>query len=316
MNKQKIALIFGLNGQIGSYYAKLLLKKGYKVAGVIRKNSNLHNLKFLKIYKKLNIFRSNYSFSNIVKIIKKSKPNEIYNFSGVSDIPLSWEKPYETYKSNFIFVKNLINYILIKKLNIKVFLSNSIQILKSPQTANLENLKSKNISPYVKSKINQFKFVKKIRKLKKLKIYNGFFSNTESVLRPKNYILPKLCVNALNIYRKKIKKFSVGNINVARDWGWCEEFCEIIFKIMSLKPDDFIIATGKVFKLKEMLNYIFQYLNLNWQDHIIIDKKLIRKYEIKKLKANIKKTSNATSIKPKVYGKKLIIKLLKFYEKK
>ena len=171
------------------------------------------------------------------------------------------------------------------------------------------------MSPYGFSKLKSFKLVKKYRNKYNLKLYNGVLSNCESYLRPNNFVLPKVCFAALVAKKDKktgiTSKFHFGNINISRDWGWAEEYVKYIWKKMNYGSEfDFIISTGRTFKLKNLIKIAFESVNLDWKKHIIIDKKLLRKKEI--LNVKISKINNENIIKTN--GKNIIIKLLKFYK--
>ena len=115
------------------------------------------------------------------------------------------------------------------------------------------NKKLKPISPYGKAKLKSFNLTKNFRKVFGLKTYNGILFNCESILRPKKFVIPKICLSAIKAFKGYKRKIKFGDINVVRDWGWVEEYAEGIYKITQKKPDDIIIATGKSFKLRDLI---------------------------------------------------------------
>jgi GDPmannose 4,6-dehydratase len=136
-------------------------------------------------------------------------------------------------------------------------------------------------------------------------------------LRPKSFIVPKICHSAIEAYKllKKGKKifFRFGNINVSRDWGWCEEYVNVIWKYLNKSPRDFIIATGKTFSVKELLSEAFSFFKLNWKDYIIIDKSLYRKREIYFSKSSTRSLKKDIGYVPLINGIDIIKKLIKYY---
>jgi len=313
-------LIIGGGGQLGIYLAKLLLKKNYKVTITSRDpnkikitqiSKNFGNLKPRII--KLDIFNK----KNIYTILKKNKPHHVFYFAGQSSVADSFQKKIETNKSNFNGCKNILDQIIKLNLKLKFFNAASLEIFGNKNGKIKLNTNKKPVSPYGFSKLKSFKLVKKYRNKYNLKLYNGLLSNCESYLRPNNFVLPKVCLAALMAKKDKKKgitrKFHFGNINISRDWGWAEEYVKYIWKKMNYGSEfDFIIATGRTFKLKNLIKMAFKSVNLDWKQHVVTDKKLFRKKEISNV--NISKIDTGNIIKTN--GKNIIIKLLKFYKSK
>lgn len=314
--KQKVALITGGSGQIGSYQAKFLLTKNYKIFITTRNLKKENNLKKLKILKKVKIIKTNLrNEKNNITLLKKIQPDEIYFYSGISNIKKTINNPSQTFQDNYKSCKNLI--IAMKKVSPKstFFSANSIQIFGNKQAKfNISNNNFNPTTPYAKAKLKSYLFLKKYRRKFNLRIFNGLFLNTESVLRPKFYVISKICSFVSKINKKSKTKLRLGNIDIKRDWGWCEEYVYIVWKYIQGPPDDFIIGTGKTYSLKYMIKTAFDFCGYDWKKHIKIDKSLIRKHEIQNISANIKKTFKKTGFQPKIHGKKLIKKLIEYYK--
>lgn len=313
-------IIIGGTGQLGIYLAKLLLKKKYQVILTSRDpknfNKSFQKKKILKFkYKiiKLDIFNK----KQILQKLNKIKPQFIFYFAGQSSVSASFNKQNETINSNFYGCKNILDQIVKLNFKVKFFNASSIEIFGNKNVK--INLKTKKnpVSPYGVAKLKSFKLVREYRKKYNLKLYNGLLSNCESYLRPKSFVLPKICLAVLNAKKnkkEKIKtKFNFGNINISRDWGWAEEYVKYIWKKMNYGKDfDFIIATGVTFKLKDLIKMAFKRFNLNWRHYINIDKKFFRRKEI--MNVRISKINTEKIIKTN--GKDIIIKLLKYYKNK
>ena len=140
------------------------------------------------------------------------------------------------------------------------------------------------MSPYGKAKLKSFYLTRNFRKKFNLKTYNAILFNCDSILRPKNFVMPKICLSAIRAFRGYKEKVKFGDLNVVRDWGWVEEYVECIYKITQKKPDDIIIATGKYFKLKDLIQYAYAFFDLNWKDYIIQTNKFKRPQEMKEVK--------------------------------
>ena len=315
----KIALIIGGTGQIGVYLANYLLKKNYKVFISSRKITSHKKNKFeiINIYKKINFIKLNiYKKKEVLDLIKKIKPNSIYYLSGQSSVDKSFKKPKETIISNFNGCKNVLEVLKEIKFSGKFLNAASSEIFGNQKGFKSLNKKLKPVSPYGKAKLRSFNLTKNFRKKFKLKTYNAILFNCDSILRPKNFVIPKICLSAIRAFNGDKQKIKFGDLNVVRDWGWVEEYVEGIYKITENKPNDIIIATGKFFKLKDIIKYAYNFFNLNWKDYIIQTNKLKRPQEISEVKVNTKQTENKIGWKAKTDGKKVILKLIKYYLKK
>ena len=315
----KIALIIGGTGQIGVYLANQLLKKKYKVFISSRKiiNHKKNKFKIINISKKVNFIKLNlYKKKEVLELIKKIKPNSIYYLAGQSSVDKSFKKPKETILSNFYGCKNVLESLKEIKFSGKFLNIASSEIFGNQKGFKSLNKTLKPVSPYGKAKLKSFNLTKNFRKKFKLKTYNAILFNCDSILRPKNFVIPKICLSAIRAFRGYKEKVKFGDVNVVRDWGWVEEYVECIYKITQKKPDDIIIATGKYFKLKDLIKYAYNFFNLNWKDYIIETNKLKRPQEIKQVKVNTKQTQHKIGWKAKIDGKKVILKLIKYYLKK
>ena len=147
-----------------------------------------------------------------------------------------------------------------------------------------------------------------------MKNYNAILFNTESFLRNKNFVIAKICIAAINAYKFR-KKTSINNILVSREWNWCDEQCKYLLRFLSKKPQDFILSNGKFYSIKQMLKFAFEYFNLNYLDFIKIKNKKLKKNEIKNKKSNFRESfrKNDINFKSKIFGRKLIHKMINFY---
>ena len=315
----KKSLIIGGTGQIGVYLANELLKQKYKVFISSRKITPNKKKKFKKIniYQKVIFVKLNlYKKKEILKLIKKINADNIFYLARQSNVDKSFKKPKETIMSNFNGCKNVLEILKETKFAGKFINIASSEIFGNQKGFKSLNKKLKPVSPYGKAKLKSFNLTKNFRKKFKLKTYNAILFNCDSILRPKNFVIPKICLSAIRAFRGYKEKVKFGDVNVVRDWGWVEEYVECIYKITQKKPDDIIIATGKYFKLKDLIKYAYNFFNLNWKDYIIQTNKLKRSQEIKEVKVNTKQTKRKISWKAKTDGKKVILKLIKYYLKK
>ena len=311
--KKYVAIIVGGTGQYGIFTSKLLLSKNYKViitTRSIKKKSNI--LKFDKnlILQKLNI----YNKKKIEKLILKFNPDLILYYAGQSSPDKSFKLQKETFKSNFIGCKNFLEVINKKKLNCKFLNATSCEIFgKINGKIKISSIK-KPVSPYGLSKLKSYEITKKYRIKNNLKSYNAIIFNTESILRDKKFLIPKICIAAINA-KKYGFKTEFGNLNISREWNWCPEQVEYIYKFLNKKPQDFILSNGKNYSAIKMIKFAFEYFNLNYKKYVLINKKFFRKKDVNNKQSNYIKCLRRNKIKrnPKIYGKKIINLLIKNY---
>ena len=312
--KDKISIIAGGSGQFGVYLSQFLIKKGYKIIITTRdtklakkkipiKNKNL-------ILKKLNILKK----KEIQKLIFKYHPKFIFYFASQSSPRVSFTNKKTTLNSNFVGCKNFLEVIQREKIDCKFVNASSSEIFS--ETKKKINIKSKKnpISPYGKAKLMSFYKTKYFREKKKIKAYNAIIFNTESILRKRDYLIPKICIAAINAYKFN-NKTAFGNLEVSREWNWCEEQVKYLTYFVDKKPQDFILSNGKPYTAKKMLNFAFKYFNLDYKKFISYKKNLLRKKDFKLKQSDHTSCLKRNNIKrkSKIYGKKLIFTLIKYY---
>ncbi len=294
----KKALITGISGQDGSYLAKFLLDKKYIVFGTTRRKnkSNLKNLYKLNIYDSCKIFKCNLNnISEIRELIKKTKPDEIYHLSGASSVAESFKSPNNAYTSIVNSTINILETIRDSKKNIKLFLASSGECYgNTGKKAVDENTFFNPLSPYAVAKASAYFIAKNYRDAYNIYVASGILFSHESPFRSENFVTQKIISNAIAISRNKKKYFELGSIDIYRDWGWAPEYIRAMYLIVQQKtPTDFIIASGKSYSLKEFVKLAFEYFNLDWKDHLIINNKFDRPLD---LISNKGKTDKAKKI--------------------
>ena len=315
--KKSIAIIVGGTGQFGVLLAKKLLKKKFKV--IITTRSITRAKKKIGI-KKLNFKKLNILNKNKINILlKKNKPNIIFYVAGQSSPGKSFKEKRETYLSNYIGCKNFLEIIKKYKIDTKFINFSSCEIYGNYyKKISVETIK-KPISPYGIAKLKAHNETKNYRKRFNLKSYNAIIFNTESLYRPKHYLIPKICLAAIEA-KKRNKKTEFGNLKIAREWNWCEEQCKYLLMFVNKKPQDFILSNGKFFSATILLKYAFGYFKLDYKKFILTNKKFIRKKDSTIKRSNYLKCLKRNKIKrdDKFFGKKIIYTLIKhyLYEKK
>jgi GDPmannose 4,6-dehydratase len=290
------ALIFGISGQDGAYLSKLLLEKGYIVSGTSRniKLNGLSNLDYLGIKNNIRSYSvSPTNYKDVFDVIKKTKPDEIYNLSGQSSVGLSFEKPKETFES--IVLGNFYILEAIRDINPKIKFYNACSgecFGNTDDNAASESSPFKPCSPYAIAKLSTFWQTKLYRDAYQLFACSGILFNHESPLRSMRFVTQKIISTAVKIASGSDEKLVLGNISIKRDWGWAPEYVDAMQRMMQIdKADDFIIATGTSHSLEDFIAITFEKLNMDWKDHVIVDKKLYRPSEIQSNRGDASKAS-------------------------
>jgi GDPmannose 4,6-dehydratase len=331
---KKIALIFGVTGQDGSYLAEFLLKKKYIVHGVVRRSSSPNTHRIEHIYQDPHI--KNYNFIlhygdltdslSISQIINKTKPDEIYNLGAQSHVAVSFEIPEYTANTDALGALRILEIIkTIKSKKIKYYQAGTSEMFgKTKCKFQNERTNFFPASPYGVAKLYSHWITINYRDAYNIYACNGILFNHESPRRGINFVTKKIITGLCNIIKKKQNILYLGNLYAKRDWGYAPDYCEAIWKILQQKkPDDYVIATGKTYSVKEFINFTCKYLNINIQwkgfgtsEHAInrlnnkiiikIDKDYFRPVEVDYLLGDAKKARKVLKWKPKTTIKKLV----------
>ncbi len=300
---KKTALITGITGQDGSYLAELLISKGYKVHGLIRRSSliktdridHLFNHKLLKLH-----YGDMTDDLSIFKIINTIKPDEIYNLAAQSHVKVSFELPLYTANADALGTLRILEAVKSLKLKSKIYQASTSELygqVKNKESVN-EETPFNPVSPYGVAKLYSYEIIKTYRKAYGIFASNGILFNHESPRRGETFVTRKITIGIKNYIQTK-KYFELGNLHAVRDWGHAKDYAVGMWKILQYKnADDFVLATNKTASIKDFLevclktckiNYEFVYGNRSRKIKKIIDrdnKKIIVKINDKYLRPN------------------------------
>ena len=281
MNKKKRILILGATGQDGSFMAKYMHQKSYLVHCVVRKSAtgNLKNLHDVINKKNLFIHHGDLlDLMSIEKIIKKVNPHEIYNFADQDHVRWSFEIPSYSFDVTGSSVVKILEIIKNCAPKSKFFQPLSSNIFgNSPKKKQNENDNFSPLSIYALGKVTAYYACQMYRQIYNLKIYNAIFYNHESEIRPEEYVTRKITKAVARIYYGKQKFIFLGDISAKIDWGYAKDYIKAAYKIMQLSnPDVFIIASGKSHSVEYFVKKCFQYVGLNYKNHLKINRKFLR----------------------------------------
>jgi GDPmannose 4,6-dehydratase len=341
--KKKIALITGITGQDGSYLAELLLKKKYKVHGIIRRSSSFNTGRIDHLYqdphsKSKNLFLHYGDMTDslsLQKIINDIKPDEIYNLAAQSHVAVSFQQPEYTANSDGLGTLRILEIIKnIKSKKIKFYQAGTSEMFgmvqEIPQT---EKTSFYPRSPYGVAKLYAHWITINYREAYGIFACNGILFNHESPVRGETFVTKKITKALCRIKYKKQKKLYLGNLEAKRDWGHAKDYVEAQWLVLQQKkPDDYVIATGKTYTVKVFVEKVATYLGMKitWKGKgvktrgydqegnciIECDKKYFRPTEVDILIGNANKAKRILKWKPKINIDALIKDMVDFDLKK
>jgi GDPmannose 4,6-dehydratase len=281
----KRALICGISGQDGSYLARFLLEKGYEVHGTARdaQMASFSNHLKLGIKEQLSFHSMALNdFRSVLQVLVKVRPDEIYNLAGQSSVGLSFDQPVETLESISVGTLNLLESIRFLQQPIKLYSAGSSECFGNTggRPAD-EDTPFRPRSPYAVAKATAFWEIANYREAYNLFACTGILFNHESPLRPERFVTQKIIKAAYRIAAGSSEKLHLGNISIARDWGWAPEYVEAMWLMLQQdRADDFVVATGETNTLADFVAAAFVIHGLNWENHVICDQSLLRPSEI------------------------------------
>jgi len=282
----KTAIITGITGQDGAYLSQLLLSKNYKVIGLTRSynQNNLKGLKYLGVLPDIKIQDCDLTdITQVIKIIQKHAPDEIYNLAAQSSVSLSFNQPIGTIQFNIISALNLLEALKMSKpsKDIKFYHASSSEMFGLvKQLPITENTVFHPLSPYAISKATAHWLTVNYRESYQLFACCGILFNHESYLRSENFFMKKVIRESLRIKYNMQEVLEVGNIDIKRDFGFAKKYVEVMWLMLQQElPDDYLVCSGKSVSLRSIIEHIFEKLQLP-AEKMVISKDLYRPTDI------------------------------------
>ncbi len=339
MNKKKSALIFGITGQDGSYLAELLLQKGYFVHGVKRRSSSFNTGRIDHIYQDPHVNNRKFILHygdvtdslSVSTIIKKIKPQEIYNLAAQSHVAVSFEVPEYTANADAIGSLRILEAIKFHKLEkiTKFYQAGTSEMFgKVQQVPQSEKTNFYPRSPYGVAKVYAHWITVNYREAYKIFACNGILFNHESPTRGETFVTRKIIIGLCRIKNKLQKTLYLGNLDAKRDWGHAKDYVLAMWKMLQKKnPSDYVISTGKQYSVKQFINLALEELKINysWKGKginskcyddkgnciIACDKAYFRPLEVDTLLGDSRKARKELNWKPKIGIKNLVKEMIK-----
>ena len=310
----KTALITGITGQDGSYLADLLLAKGYTVIGMKRRTSILSTSRIDHIYndselsKRFSLCYGNMNDSGAMhRLLMKYQPDEIYNLAAQSHVKVSFETPAETAEAVAMGTLKLIEAVRNVCPKARIYQASSSEMFgDNPEHPQSEETRLMPASPYACAKVYAHNICNNYRKSYGMHISSGILFNHESPRRGETFVTRKITIAAARIKLGLQEKLFLGNLDAKRDWGFAGDYVNAMWLMLQQEtPDDYVVATGETHTVREFLEEVFNYAELNVDKYVQIDKRLFRPHEVPLLLGDPSKAKRVLKWEPNVKFKGL-----------
>ncbi|MAF37251.1 GDP-mannose 4,6-dehydratase [archaeon] len=305
MNKK--AFITGISGQDGSYLAEYLLSRDYKVYGIVRRHSiaEHQDSRLENAYKNPNLeceYGDLLDTSSLERSMKSIKPDEIYNLAAQSHVRISYDMPQFTIQTNAVGVLNMLEAYRQNCPSAKFYQASSSEMFGDSVDKDefqRETTAMTPVSPYGCSKVFAYNIIRNYRKAYNLFASNGILFNHESPRRGANFVSTKVIKAAVRIKLGLQDKLELGNMDAYRDWGHSKDYVRAMNMVLNHeKPDDFVISTMKTHSVRDMCEYVFAKLELNYEDYVVQNPKYLRAEELPYLKGDSTKARTTLGWEP------------------
>lgn len=316
----KKAFITGISGQDGSYLTEYLLGLGYEVHGIVRRNSvPEHQQSRIDFYRKN--LHVNYGdltdASGLERLLKKIQPDEIYNLGAQSHVRISYDVPNYTVQTNALGVLNILEAYRNACPEAKFYQASSSEMFGSSVDEDgyqRETTRMTPVSPYGCSKVFAYNIVHNYRNAYKLHAANGILFNHESPRRGSNFVTNKVVKGAVMIKKGGNKKLEMGNMDSFRDWGHSKDYVRAMHMIINHHTaDDFVVATGTTHSVKDMTNYVFSKLGLDYKEFVVQNPIFLRPEELPYLRGDCSKLKKTFNWEPEYTFETMMDEMIEFW---
>jgi GDPmannose 4,6-dehydratase len=305
----KSALITGITGQDGSYLAEFLLTKGYKVFGLVRRNSTIHFERLAHIQDQIELLPGDLLDQNsLITAIQQSQPSEVYNLASQSFVPTSWNQPVLTGEFTALGVTRMLEAIRVINPRIRFYQASSSEmfgmIRETPQN---ENTHFYPRSPYGVAKLYGHWITVNYRESYDLFACSGILFNHESPRRGLEFVTRKVSHGVARIKLGLQKRLKMGNLDAQRDWGFAGDYVEPMWQMLQQeKAEDYVIATGVMHSVRDLVEIAFTHAGLDYHQHVEMDPSLLRPAEVQQLRGDYSKAARVLGWKPRTSFDQLI----------
>jgi GDPmannose 4,6-dehydratase len=311
----KKALITGITGQDGSYLTELLLEKGYEVHGLIRRSSSFNTKRIDHLYQDPHVMNRNLFLHygdlvdgvGLTNLIRKIKPDEIYNLAAQSHVMVSFSMPVYTGQVDALGALAILEAIRESDLPIKYYQASTSELFGSTPPPQNETSLFKPQSPYAAAKLMAYWATVNYREAYGLHATNGILFNHESPRRGETFVTRKITKAVANIVAGNQEKLYLGNLSAIRDWGYAKEYVESMWLMLQQpKSGDYVVATGVGATVADFAEKAFEYANLDWRKYVEVDPTYFRPSEVISLIGDATKMKTDLKWEPRTSWQELV----------
>ena len=297
------ALITGITGQDGSYLAEFLLKKNYQVYGLIRRSSTINFERITHLQDKVELVTGDLlDPSSLITALQQTEPDEVYNLAAQSFVPTSWTQPVLTGEFTALGVTRVLEAIRVVNPRIRFYQASSSEMFgmveESPQN---EKTRFYPRSPYGVAKLYGHWITVNSRESYGMFACSGILFNHESPRRGIEFVTRKVSYNVARIKLGLQKKIKMGNLDAERDWGFAGDYVRAMWLMLQQEEaSDFVVATGMTHSVRELLEFSFRHVGLDYREHVEVDPELLRPAEVVHLRGDCSKAQAELGWRPEV----------------
>ena len=309
MTERKRAIITGITGQDGSYLAELLLEKGYEVHGLIRRSSTFNTARIDHLYKdphdpeaRLFLHYADLTDgSRLVTLMDRITPHEVYHLAAQSHVRVSFDEPEYTGDVTGLGTTRLLEAIRVSEVPARFYQASSSEMFGATPPPQGEDTPFYPRSPYGAAKVYAYWMTRNYREAYGLFAVNGILFNHESPRRGETFVTRKITMAVAAIAEGRADEVWLGNLDAARDWGYAKEYVEAMWLMLQAdEPDDFVIATGTSYTVRDFVQLSFEHVGLDWEKYVKFDPRYLRPTEVDNLIGDASKAESVLGWKPKV----------------
>jgi GDPmannose 4,6-dehydratase len=310
---QKIALITGITGQDGSYLAELLLNKGYRVCGMVRRSSTENFQRIEHLRQKIQLHQGDLlDHTSLAKILEQTQPTEVYNLAAQSFVPTSWQQPVLTAEFTALGVTRLLDAIRQTCPKTRFYQASSSEMFgKVRETPQSETTPFYPRSPYGVAKVYGHYITVNYRESYDLFACSGILFNHESPRRGLEFVTRKITHGVARIKLGLDHEVRLGNLQAKRDWGFAGDYVRAMWMMLQQdQADDFVIGTGQTHSVEEFVRIAFDHVQLDWKKHVVVDPQFYRPAEVDLLLANPAKAQRQLGWQPELSFEQLVMRMV------
>ena len=303
------ALITGITGQDGSYLADFLLTQGYRVVGMVRRSSTENFERIEHLRGQVEICQADLLDQlSLINLLRQTRPREVYNLASQSFVPTSFEQPVLTGEFTALGVTRMLEAVRLVDREIRFYQASSSEMFgKVHEVPQTERTPLHPRSPYGVAKVYGHCITVNYRESYGLFACSGILFNHESPRRGKEFVTRKVTDGAARIKRGRLDKLPLGNLQARRDWGYAGDYVEAMWRMLQQPtPDDYVIATGETHSVRDLCEIAFARAGLDWEEHVVVDPKLVRPAEVDLLQGDAAKAKRVLGWLPRVSFRQLI----------